>query len=155
MPGLPSVSGTALAMGILMPALVRVRHIAFRMVSGINLSEIGQAIRDYSADHNGKFPSNLQEFAEKAGIPPKIMESKFKPDDFEGPSYIYISGQDLSMDSSNILAYENPEFCSEGVNVLYLDFHVAWVRPEVFIRELKATYKRLDREMPDITFRNP
>ena len=34
----------ALLMGILMPALARVRQIAFRMVCGTNLSGIGKAM---------------------------------------------------------------------------------------------------------------
>lgn len=41
----------ALLMGILMPALARVRQIAFRMVCGTNLSGLGKAMLIYANDY--------------------------------------------------------------------------------------------------------
>ena len=46
----------ALLMGILMPALARVRQIAFRMVCGTNLSGIGKAMLIYSNDYDDEMP---------------------------------------------------------------------------------------------------
>jgi prepilin-type N-terminal cleavage/methylation domain-containing protein len=46
----------ALLMGILMPALARVRQIAFRMVCGTNLSGIGKAMLIYSNDYEDEYP---------------------------------------------------------------------------------------------------
>ncbi len=46
----------ALLMGILMPALAKVRQIAFRMVCGTNLSGIGKAMLIYSNDYDDEFP---------------------------------------------------------------------------------------------------
>jgi len=46
----------ALLMGILMPALARVRQIAFRMVCGTNLSGIGKASLIYANDYQDEFP---------------------------------------------------------------------------------------------------
>jgi prepilin-type N-terminal cleavage/methylation domain-containing protein len=46
----------ALLMGILMPALARVRQIAYRMVCGTNLSGIGKAMLIYSNDNNESYP---------------------------------------------------------------------------------------------------
>ncbi|NIP23520.1 MAG: prepilin-type N-terminal cleavage/methylation domain-containing protein [Phycisphaerae bacterium] len=46
----------ALLMGILMPALARVRQIAFRMVCGSNLSGIGRAMLIYAHDYDNDFP---------------------------------------------------------------------------------------------------
>ena len=46
----------ALLMGILMPALARVRQIAFRMVCGSNLSGIGRAMLIYANDYDHDFP---------------------------------------------------------------------------------------------------
>jgi prepilin-type N-terminal cleavage/methylation domain-containing protein len=46
----------ALLMGILMPALARVRQIAFRMVCGTNLSGLGKAMLIYSNDYEDEFP---------------------------------------------------------------------------------------------------
>jgi prepilin-type N-terminal cleavage/methylation domain-containing protein/prepilin-type processing-associated H-X9-DG protein len=46
----------ALLMGILMPALARVRQLAFRMVCGTNLSGLGKAMLIYSNDYDDEFP---------------------------------------------------------------------------------------------------
>ncbi|MHC4112825.1 MAG: prepilin-type N-terminal cleavage/methylation domain-containing protein [Planctomycetota bacterium] len=46
----------ALLMGILMPALARVRQIAFRMVCGARLSGIGRAMLIYAHDYDNDFP---------------------------------------------------------------------------------------------------
>jgi prepilin-type N-terminal cleavage/methylation domain-containing protein len=46
----------ALLMGILMPALARVRQIAFRMVCGSNLSGMGRAMLIYANDYENDFP---------------------------------------------------------------------------------------------------
>jgi len=46
----------ALLMGILMPALSRVRQIAFRMVCGTNLSGLGKAMLIYSNDYDDELP---------------------------------------------------------------------------------------------------
>ena len=46
----------ALLMGILMPALAKVRQIAFRMICGTNLSGIGKSMMLYANDHDDEFP---------------------------------------------------------------------------------------------------
>jgi prepilin-type N-terminal cleavage/methylation domain-containing protein len=46
----------ALLMGILMPALARVRQLAFRMVCGSNLSGIGKAMLIYANDYQDELP---------------------------------------------------------------------------------------------------
>ncbi len=46
----------ALLMGILMPALSRVRQIAFRMTCGTNLSGIGKAMLIYANDYDDELP---------------------------------------------------------------------------------------------------
>jgi prepilin-type N-terminal cleavage/methylation domain-containing protein/prepilin-type processing-associated H-X9-DG protein len=46
----------ALLMGILMPALARVRMIAYRMICGTNLSGLGKAILLYAGDSKEEFP---------------------------------------------------------------------------------------------------
>jgi len=46
----------ALLMGILMPALSKVRQIAHRLICGTNLSGIGKAMMLYANDHEDEFP---------------------------------------------------------------------------------------------------
>ena len=46
----------ALLMGILMPALARVRQLAFRLTCGTNLSGIGKAMLIYANDYDNELP---------------------------------------------------------------------------------------------------
>jgi prepilin-type N-terminal cleavage/methylation domain-containing protein len=50
------ISIIALLMGILMPALSKVRQIAFRLVCGTNLSGIGKAMIVYANENEDEFP---------------------------------------------------------------------------------------------------
>ncbi len=151
---LRGVAGAALGAGIAMPALARTRQLAFRMTSGTNLSGIGKACLIYANDHDDRFPPNLEALVQEVELSPKSLESKLKPKDFDGPSYIYIAGQTMMMSPANIVVYENPEFCQEGVNVLFLDSHVEFMKPDAFRQRLQATYERLGREMPEIKFKD-
>jgi prepilin-type processing-associated H-X9-DG protein len=152
-PSQVSVGGVAMGMGILMPAMARVRQLSFRMTSGTNLSSIGKACLIYANDHDDKLPPDLQSLVDNAELPSKCLESKRKPSNFDGPSYIYIPGQTTEMYPGNIVAYENPAFCEDGVNVLFLDSHVEFMKPQDFRRELGETCGRLGRPVPDVKFK--
>jgi len=128
--------------------------IGANQASAMNLRGIGKACLIYACDYEDKFPPNLQELVEKVELSPRTLESPRKPKGFDGPSYIYISGQTITVNPGNILVYENPEFCSDKINVLFVDNHVAPMKPDSFLQKLEATYKRLGREMPDIKFKD-
>ncbi len=49
-----------ITMGILAPALARVRQLSFRMTCGENLHSLGLAMRAYAADNNGQFPTSAR-----------------------------------------------------------------------------------------------
>ncbi len=149
-----SMNSGALMAGILMPALARTRQLAFRMTSGTNLSGIGKACLIYANDHEDELPPDLEALVREVELSPKALESKLKPKDFDGPGYIYIAGQTVMMSPRNVVAYDNPAFCVDGVNVLFLDSHVEFMKPDAFREVLKATYKRLSREMPEIKFKD-
>ncbi|UCG47983.1 MAG: hypothetical protein JSU94_21195 [Phycisphaerales bacterium] len=152
-PSAAGVGGAFLGLGILMPAVTRTRQIAQRVTSGTNLSGIGRACLIYANDYEDKLPPDLETLVEKAELSPKSLESPRKPRGFDGPSYIYIAGQTVGMAPGNIVAYENPEFCSDKINVLYLDSHVAAETRQDFLEYLEATYKRLGRPMPQVKFK--
>lgn len=120
-----------------------------------NLQQIAIACNIYADDNNGKLPSNLQELIEKGELSPKTLESPLKPEDFEGPSYIYIAGQSVNTKraADYIVVYENPQFCSDTITALLLDYQVETLKPDEFLRKLEATYKRLGKKMPDIKFK--
>jgi len=50
----------ALGMGIVMPALVRVRQVAFRKTCETNLEGLGRVMQIYAGDNNGRFPRSSQ-----------------------------------------------------------------------------------------------
>jgi hypothetical protein len=118
-----------------------------------NLWAIGIACIKYANDHDDKNPPNLQELVEKKYLLPKDLESPFKPSDFDGTGYIYIAGQKTSSSPRNVVVYENPEFFSDSINVLFMDTHVEVMTPEKFLASLEATYKRLRRTMPEVSFK--
>jgi prepilin-type processing-associated H-X9-DG protein len=152
--GLQSVAVGALGAGIALPALARTRQQAMRMATMSSLKSVGMACFIYANDHNDKLPPDLETLVKGGQLTAKTLESRNKPKDFEGPSFIYIAGQTPASSPANIVAYENPEFSSEGVAVLYLDGHVAFVKPEEFRKDLAETYKRLGREAPAIRFKD-
>lgn len=154
-----AVAGGAVVAAVALPALVRTRQAAYRMVAGTNLSKIGKAMMIYANDYQDFYPPNLEVLVKTSKLDPKVFESRRKPANFNGPTYIYIADQNISMDPKNILVYENPGYCTDGINVLFLDSHVEWMTPEKFMAALKETYDRLKRrnktlQMPEIKFKD-
>jgi prepilin-type processing-associated H-X9-DG protein len=154
-PSLGAVAGGAIGAGILMPALARARQQARYTVSMSNLKHLGLAVLMYADDHDGKLPDNLDQAKQYYGNS-KILESPLKPKGFAGPSYIYVKGHSMKADSlaSQIVAYENPEYCQDTINTLFLDGHVQRMQRYRFLEMLEATYKQLGREMPEIKFKD-
>lgn len=146
-------AGVALGTGMLVPALTRVREQARRVASANNLKQIGLGCFMYAADNDGNLPASIGTLVEKPYLSGGILETPSKPKDFDGPSYIYVDGQTTAMEPGNVVAYENPAFLTDGTNVLFMDGHVQWMKPEAFLSELEATYKRLGREMPEVKFK--
>jgi hypothetical protein len=149
---LESVAGAAGGAAVALPALAQARERAREVVSMPNLKHIGLGLLLSADDHDGRFPQSLDELS-SYGVTSKVLESPLKPKDFGGPSYIYVVGQTAKMSAKNILAYENPEFRSDGVNVVFMDAHVEFVKPGPFRQQLAETYKQLGREMPPVHFK--
>ncbi|MGB2864226.1 MAG: hypothetical protein WBC05_12930 [Sedimentisphaerales bacterium] len=150
-PSLGAVAGGALGAGILMPALARARQQARQTISMTNMKQLGLAVIRYANDHQGKLPDNLEQ-AKEYYQAPEIFESPLKPKDFVGPSYIYVNGQSMKAASParQIVIYENPQYCQDTINALFLDGHVERMQRNRFRETLEATYKQLGREMPEI-----
>jgi len=153
-PSLGAVAGGAIGAGILMPALARAKQQARYVASMSNLKQLGLAVIMYADEHDGKLPDNIEQ-AKEFYNDSKILESPLKPKGFAGPSYIYVSGHSMKAESParQIVIYENPEYCKDTINALFLDGHVEKMPRDRFIETLKATYKQLGREMPEIKFK--
>jgi len=154
-PSLGAVAGGAIGAGILMPALARSRQQARHAVSMTNMKQLGLAVIMYADEHDGKLPDSLEQ-AKQYYKDSKVLESPLKPKGFAGPSYIYVSGQTMNTGSpaTQIVAYENPEYCKDTINALFLDGHVERMQRDRFRETLEATYKQLGREMPEIKFKD-
>lgn len=154
-PSLGAVAGGAFGAGIMMPAIARARQQARQAVSMSNLKQLGLAVIMYADEHDGKLPDSFEQ-AKEYYRDSKVLESPLKPKGFAGPSYIYVSGQSMNEKSpaTQIVAYENPEYCKDTIIVLFLDGHVEKMTRERFLEALKATYKQLGKEMPEIKFKD-
>jgi prepilin-type processing-associated H-X9-DG protein len=147
-----TIAGVAVGAAVSLPAMARVREQAKIAASMSNLKQIGLALIMYTKDHEGEWPADLEQVKSYLGGS-RILESPRKPKGFEGPSYVYVSGQPKTIDPRGIVVYENPAFCTDRTNVLFADGHVEAMKPEAFRRELKATYERLGKEMPEVKFK--
>ena len=153
-PSVAVVAGSAIGASVLMPAMMGTRQVARRTVSRSNLAGIGHACMIYvNEDDEGRFPPNLGKLVELDYISGKQLESPLKPRGFDGPSYMYVAGQNSAAHPGNVVAYDNPAFCSDEINVVFLDGHVDTMKPAEFMRKLEETYKRLGRDMPEIRFK--
>ena len=150
-PSLGAVAGGAIGAGILMPALARARQQARHAVSMTNMKQLGLAVIMYADEHDGKLPDSLEQAKQYYGNS-KVLESPLKPKGFAGPSYIYVSGHSMKTESpaTQIVAYENPKYCKDTINAVFLDGHVEKMQRDRFLETLEATYKQLGREIPEI-----
>ncbi len=97
----------ALLMGILMPALARVRAIAFRVVCGTNLAGLGKAMLIYANDYEDELP--------QAGYPGSIYATaqSLGPNAWKGPTRLQAfgtpSGSKVTVSSSLYLLIKYSE----------------------------------------------
>jgi len=152
----------ALMMGILMPALSRVRLQARRLVCGTNMSGLGKAMLIYASDHDEKYPDTSQWcdlLIEHVDAPKKIFRCKGAP---EGPCN-YAMNKNIEELGANappdmVLLFETspgwnqaggPEILTtenhngEGCTIVFNDLHVDFVRTED-LDDLKWTAEQND-----------
>lgn len=147
---LGAIAGVSLGAGILMPALARTRQLAVRMTSGTNLSAIGKACLVYACDHEDDLPPDLETLVQEDYLDAALLRSKMRQKNADDSDYLYIS-QSMDNDHRNIVAYDNPKGLKayDGVNVLYLDCHVQFIKMDEFEQQLDETYQRLGRKRPE------
>jgi len=137
----------ALLMGIMMPALARVKQIAFRTVCATNMSGLGKAMLIYAGDYDEKYPTPAKWcdlLIEHCDVSEKVLRCKGAPD---GPCNYAMNknieqfGADAPPDmvllfethpgwnqsgGPEILTTENHQ--DDGCNILFADGHVRFVR---------------------------
>lgn len=139
----------ALMLGILMPALARVRQISQRMVCGTNMSGLGKAMLIYASDYDEKYPTPSKWcdlLIEYADVSPSTFCCKGA---YQGPcNYamnIEVEKLGSSSPSDMVLLFETkpgwnqfggPEILTtenhqgDGCNILFVDTHVEFAKTE-------------------------
>jgi prepilin-type processing-associated H-X9-DG protein len=144
-PVLIVVAGTAMATSVMLPSLARAREVAKRAVSASNLRGIGMGCHFHANDNRNRFPDSFEQLLQDGAIVHKQLHSPRDVDEDEDHvSYVYIAGQTTDAKPNNVLAYERL-LDEEGTNVLFVDGHVEWLRPDAFRAAVRETYRRLGR----------
>lgn len=124
----------ALLVSIVLPTLNRMRHTSGRVPCASNLRQIGQALLLYQMDHDGMWPTRLDELVTNKSITLEVLQcaETHKPSIFNRPNAI---AKNVAAD--DVVAYEPLDYHDgEGSNVLYGDGHVNWLTPEELKRAL-------------------
>ncbi len=146
--GTSFVTGSAMAISILMPALGRARELAQRVQCASQLRGLGNAIAMYQNDFEGKNPKSLQELIKTEDVPPKALVCPSSSDEPGQCSYIY-RGADLnaSVDSEMIVAYDKHDnHDGEARNILFAGGQVERHEEDAF-QELIRKDNELRRRM--------
>lgn len=146
-----------LLLGIMMPALARVRTMSYRMVCGANMSRLGKAMLIYAIDNDGMYPTASEWcdlLIEYADVDESMFRCKGAP---EGPCNYAMNKNIENLDATalgdTVVLFETsagwnqsggPEILTtenhkvEGCNVLFNDGHVEFIEAE-YINDLKWT----------------
>ncbi len=144
-----AVGGAAMGTSIMLPSLMRARHLAKRAVSMANLRGIGLACHVYANDHDDVLPTSLDVLVQESMISHDQLESPLDPHDPE-PYVLLVLGKPMSaikMPSRTVLAYERPH-TDEGTCVLFLDGHVEFMDLPAFRETVRGTYEKLGQPVP-------
>ena len=147
-------AGTALATSIMLPSLARARQLAKRQVSQANLKAIGMACKIYANDQaDGQFPPSIDLIIETGYLTKEQLTAPV--DDPGAMSYVYVPGYyDSMVRPMDVLAYERRDLFErnggQGLNVLFGDAHVEWVKSlerfDQLLQESKDHLARMQRK---------
>ena len=129
---------------LLLPSLARAREQARRVVCANNLRQIALVIHTQGEDNRGRLPATLEEVMGQRGLSAEqfCCPSARVARGGVHVSYEYIPGQGMSDNPQNVLMYDKPaNHRGEGMNILFLDGHVQFVKPLAKAEQLIAQTK--------------
>ena len=156
-----------LLMGIMMPALAKVRQVSFRMVCATNMSGLAKAMLIYAKDYDNKFPAPSKWcdlLTEHCEVAPVTFCCKGAP---EGPCN-YAMNKNVEELGTNappdmVLLFETqpgwnqsggPEILStdnhqgDGCNIVFVDSHIEFVRTKD-LKNLRWTTRESEIPPPE------
>ncbi|MCJ7544287.1 MAG: hypothetical protein MUP47_06935 [Phycisphaerae bacterium] len=100
----------------------------------LQLTNVYRSLQIAAMSADGKFPASLGEL-----YSPGELHCPSR----EGPAYVYVPGQDLSMPGSNVLVYEAAPAHDGKCSVLRLNGRVELLTPEALQAELDRTRRAM------------
>ncbi len=161
-----AVAAVPAMMGVFVPALGEAREAARKVQSASNMRQFGMGLHMYADEHDLRFPATLDALLdEDYGLTRELfdnprsddgvaLELAADPELEEAPSnisrtgsYLYAGGDlhllDLRDAGQVAIAWEDPDFFYDGINVLYADGHVEFV-------EFPRAYDLIDRSVASL-----
>jgi len=129
--------------GQFVPSIVRARLLARRAVAATNLSAILKALHMYAADHKGRFPDDLSALVKAKLVSVRMLINPSDPARKSGYVYVRPAGplNKIANAAETLVIYEAHEAWGEGINVGFVDGHVAFMRDAAEFKKLLAASK--------------
>jgi prepilin-type processing-associated H-X9-DG protein len=151
---LSGVGSVALGTSILLPSLNRARETANRVTSASNLKQIGMGVMFYANENKGRLPDNFAELLRTQDLHHSVMLNPRSDTSFpneltrdeanqfaaDNSDYVYVGAGKKMVDiqADTILAYERPDGLEDGINILFGDGHIEFVRMEQAMEMIEA-----------------
>jgi prepilin-type processing-associated H-X9-DG protein len=150
------VAVVGIGIGLLLPAVSRVRENARTANSKSNLRQIGLGIHIWADDNDENFPPNL------AALFPNYIDNKkvfvcplYSKHAADGFDYAYVAGLRAADPGAYIMAFETLPNRNGLVNALYVDAHVQLLGLEELRKQLAEQAKKLKDDKREMKILEP
>jgi competence protein ComGC len=121
--------------GLLLPALATAKRKAQRINSANNLKQIGLALKLYAGDHEGKYPSRMEQMLDELGTEKLLTD----PECGERFAYLGAGLKETDVDANSFIIAYSPSGVNGHRNVLMADGSVQMVGETRFSQMLSES----------------